>query len=301
MTSSPPIRVADPAVRARLEKQIDNLPVLPAVVAKLMGLDRKDEKYFEEVRRLIETDPNFSARVLTAANSAASAPRAPITSVPAAITRLGSLNASLLVLSFALTRVFVPRDAWEKSLWRHAIQVATIARSFAQASGDKELQPDAAYVCALLHDVGRFVMFQEAPEVLRRIDESDTGTPETLIQMERSICGLTHSELGAMTCTRWRLPEIVVAVVRDHHKVQDLKPTGKIAKLTALIHFADLAMAPLAIPDSQAWEKMDEDTLRENLLPKMPDFLQKLAPTLWQSIRSAAEEAEVVCKTLGLE
>jgi hypothetical protein len=43
--------------------------VLPTALGQLMALDPNDASYFDRLLRLIESEPNFSARVLANANS----------------------------------------------------------------------------------------------------------------------------------------------------------------------------------------------------------------------------------------
>src|SRR5689334_7591188 len=102
----------------KLKLHLEQLPVLPSVVVQLMGLNPDADDYFERVRKIVETEPNFSARLLVSANSAVHASRGPVATVGEALTRIGSRAASNLLLSLAVTRVFIPRDPWEKSLWR---------------------------------------------------------------------------------------------------------------------------------------------------------------------------------------
>lgn len=268
-----------------------------------MVLDHADPTYFEQVVDLVSSEPNFSARLLSMANSAESAPRNPITTLNAAVSRLGSLNASNVVLAVAVTTVFVPRDAWEKSLWRHALQVALAARALTKhaiVDVDRELDPDEVYTAALLHDVGRFVMFRDAPEQLRIIDEGDWHTPEALIEKELEICGLTHTELGVLACQHWHLPEFVVAVVRDHHKSASDVLWSPAAKATALIKLADLAMFPSAMPGTPGLETLDEDALDALLRPSIPAFLKITPHQLRALITETSQEAERVSKAIGV-
>ena len=286
-------------LRKKLEKHLDELPVLPTAVAKLMLLDRDRDDYTGRVVEIVESEPNFSVRLISAANSALSAPLNPITSLRGAILRLGSRSASNLILSLAVTRVFVPRDAWEKSLWRHSLQVAVAARHLAHGRGGGVL-PDEAYACGLLHDVGRFVMFQEAPEALRRIDEADWETPEQLVAQERSVCGLTHTELGALACSKWHMPEMITLVVREHHTLHPLGLEPRVAHLIGLVRFADLAMFPSAMPGTPGWEAADDDALERLLLPKQPASLNLGLQELRQLLTSSAQAAAELAQTLGL-
>lgn len=288
-----------PNLRKALNRHLEELPVLPTVVSRLMALDPRSEGYFEEVRELIESEPNFATRILAAANSAASAPSSPITTIPAAIARIGSIGARNLVFALGVTRVFVPRDDWEKSLWRHALQTASAARALASRLGDPEVQADEAYICGLLHDVGRFVMFQEAPDALRRIDEGGWDTADELVDLEKQICGLTHADLGAMACERWRLPDTIVEVVRNHHR-KEFTASRKVTRLTGLIHLADIAMFPSALPGASDLAELGEEEVWSSLHNLLPPFLHLGTHELYALVAEATRQAEMVAEGIGI-
>ena len=293
--------VVDRALQRRLAQRVDELPVLPTVVGRLMTLDREDDAFFDELQDLIESDPTFAARILSAANSAASAPRNPITSVRAALARLGAAGASNMILAAAVSRVFVPRDDWERSLWRHALQVAAATRIVAIRAGPAlGLQPDEAYTVGLLHDVGRFVLFSEAPDQLRRIDEGDWDDPGALLELEQSICGMTHGEIGQMACERWGLPPLVGEVVLRHHQERVDPTRGSAEALIATIHFVDLAMFPSALPGTPGYDQAPLEVIESDLMPKMPSGVRMTAGALHELIISVTAETDVLCRSLGL-
>lgn len=266
-----------------------------------MVLDREAEGYFERVLELIESDPTFAARMLSAANAASSSPANPISSVRAALARLGSGGASSMILAVAVARVFVPRDPWEKSLWRHALQVAGAARALAQHADDPvELSGDDAHTAGLLHDVGRLVMFAEAPETLREIDEGDWATPDALLDVERSICGLTHTELGAMACEQWGLPDSLTAAVLRHHEPQIDANAGKVEALVATIHFADMAMFPSAMPGTPGFAEASLSIIEERLMPHVPAGISISSNALHGIITKTATDVDATCVALGI-
>lgn len=288
--------------RRRLERHIDNLPVLPLALANLLALDPEDENYFDEVIRILESEPNFAARLLAAANSAASAPAQPVTTLAGAVARIGSRGATNLVLALSVTRVFVPRDPWERSLWRHGIQVAHAARALARrVPEDEGLNPDEVYSCALLHDLGRFVFFQEAPDQLRAVDEGDWETPQALIEQELAICGLSHPEVGAMACSKWGLPEVIVRAVRQHHDPLPASFSNPDEKVVAIVRLADLAMFPSAKPGAEGLDQtLDHEELAAYLEPRMPPFLSLSGAQLAQIVQQAGTEAEHASQALGI-
>jgi HD-like signal output (HDOD) protein len=107
------------------ELAVDELPVLPGVVVRLMGLSPESDQLFEEVLNIASEDPALALRVIRTANSPLSAPRSPVETIEGAIARLGANHVAELVTTVAIARVFVPRSPGETELWLHAIEVAT--------------------------------------------------------------------------------------------------------------------------------------------------------------------------------
>ena len=201
----------------RLEKRLEDLPLLPDVVHRLMSLRQDSYDYFDQVAQALHADPAFATRLLQYANSAALGSGRPITSIQEAMLRVGARGAVDLVLAHSAARIFVPSNEWEKMLWKHSIDVAWLMRKLSVLAVDHRGEPDEAYVFGLLHDIGRFVLYLEAPEELRRVEETDWATPEELIEAETRICGFTHSELGYLALRKWRLPDALAEAVRWHH------------------------------------------------------------------------------------
>ena len=204
-----------------LEAMVDKLqelPVLPAVIVRLMAKSPDSEGYFDEILSLAESDPPFSARVIRAANSAASSPAVPIVTLRDAVARLGARAIGELVTAMAVTRVFVPQTDGQRGLWIHSLRVASMAREIASLRGDSEIVPDQVYLAGLLHDLGRFVMFDESPEEIAAIDDAGWSTPEELVEAEIQACGFDHSELGWHACRLWGVPEAIGTTVRRHHE-----------------------------------------------------------------------------------
>ncbi len=248
----------------------------------------------------MESDPNFSAAVLAHANSSALAGRKPVGSIRLALARIGSRSAASQLLGLAVTKVFIPRDPWEKSLWRHALQTASAARAIAVRFADAKINPDEAYTAGLLHDVGRFVMFLRAPEVLKRIDENDWEDSEQLLDLERSICGLCHGELGALICGHWNFPEALLSAIELHHIPPTSPPESETEKLVALVRLADCAMFRSAMPGSAGLHEVEDEELSCALDGIIPPFIHTTALALRPLIRAATEDAAAISAALGL-
>ena len=128
------------------------------------------------------------------------------------------------------------------------MQTALFASRFCKDVPALRHQCSQAYVCGLLHDIGRFVQFEGAPADLTSVDEKHWMGPEELVDLERSTLGYDHALLGWHACRKWSLPEPIGEVVRHHHA--DLSDTvHEHADLIRLVQWADaLSMALLLDP-----------------------------------------------------
>jgi putative nucleotidyltransferase with HDIG domain len=198
--------------------EVNELPVLPGVVVRLMALSPQTERLFEEVLTIASEDPALALRVIRTANSPFSAPRSPVETIEAAIARLGANHVAELVTTVAIARVFVPTSAGETELWLHAIEVATACRAIVEHLHVDGVTAEHAYLAGLLHDIGRFILFDQAPDFIRAVDDLAWTTPQELVEAERQVCGIDHAELGSRVCAHWDVPESIRGVVQDHHR-----------------------------------------------------------------------------------
>ena len=202
---------------AKLEQRLTELPVLPVVLLELLRLDPAADDHYEQVSRLIGSDPALATRVLRVANSAAYSRGRTLVHLEDAIARVGSVPCANLVIAESAARVFAPRHAWQRGLWVHAIGVAVLAQSLAASGLIRGADPSLCYLACLLHDIGRFVLYLEAPEELRAVDETAWTTPEELLAAEQRVCGFNHIELGYRAASKWGLPGPLPLIIHHHH------------------------------------------------------------------------------------
>jgi putative nucleotidyltransferase with HDIG domain len=225
-----------------LEHRLDELPLLPAVIARLLAMSPDDPDYFDQVLELAGADPTLSMRIIRLSNSATNAPVREITTLQEAVVRIGSREIAGLITALALMRIFTPTTQGQNNLWIHSVEVAATSRAIARLEPDLGVDPEQAYLCGLLHDIGRFVLFGDSPEEIGRIDESDWHTPAQLIWKEREISGFDHAELGWHACRKWDMPEQVTRVVQHHHvysNLEDVVPGRMLYNLVQVVQMAD--------------------------------------------------------------
>ena len=135
----------------------------------------------------------------------------------------------------------MPHTRGQRNLWIHSIQTALAARRLAALRPDVGLGMEECFLAGLLHDIGRFVIFEHRPEDMARLDEAEVSNPHELVAAELQVCGFDHATLGYEVCRRWNLPESVCEMVRVHHMygAERRGVPPEVATLVRLVQEAD--------------------------------------------------------------
>lgn len=281
--------------------KLERLPVLPMVVTRLLSLDARSDDYFDDVVDLVSHEPNYAARLLVAANSVGTRGYRTIQTMREAVIRLGAKQVSNLVVSLSVVRVFLPREDWERALWLHAIQVACGTRQLVRLAGDPMLDPEHGYLAGLLHDIGRFLLFDTVPEQLRQIDEADWESPEALVEAERRIVGIDHAALGALACARWGIPDSVAQIVRHHHSSRMSQKLGHATgRVGELVRVADTAMFGSLDHGVPPLSEEDDVEALARVRAALPPWFPASTPHLLTRLREAEAEAGEATALVGL-
>jgi putative nucleotidyltransferase with HDIG domain len=201
---------------ASLESRLERIAVLPSVIARLAALDLDSPNANEEIVELIRCDPTLALRLMRLANSPLHG-AGEIDTIPGALLRVGAQGVAKILLALSVVEVFVPHTRGQRNLWIHSIQTAMAARRMSALRPELGLGAEECFLAALLHDIGRFVIFEHRPEQMAQLDEADVTSPQELIAAELQVCGFDHALLGYEVCRRWDLPESVCEMVRAHH------------------------------------------------------------------------------------
>ncbi len=289
---------------AQMEAKIDELPLLPQVLVKLFQLNRQSEDYFDDFERLVKEDPTFAVRVIALANSSLSSPVSPITCIRDAITRMGAATISSLVSSLAVQRVFMPSKPGEIRLWVHSVYVACATEEVARMATGLKVDPGQAYLAGLLHDIGRFVMLEHAPEGLREVDESGWQTPDDLLAADLDVYRFTHSELGFLACKHWGLPEVICDVIREHHTDLPARiDPGSVAAINYCVQVADRLSLYCLEQDDVATQEGDYllETVKQRCLPTVDGAQYVRAEYLASRASSIVSTGSSLLKSLGFK
>ena len=219
--------------------QVTNLPVIPAATVKLLQLLENPMENTQAALDVIQHDAVLSAKLLRLCNSAAIGLRKPVASVEQAVFFLGFREVQRLALALgiggSLKRKGKTSEADACALWQHSVMTAHAATLIFAEIRSLDVDASIAFTAGLMHDIGKLVIAEAmTPEMLAEVGARVAGGL-TLWEAERAVLGASHSEVGACLLQTWRMPEILIEPVGNHHSpVVEPEP-----KLSVLIHLAD--------------------------------------------------------------
>ena len=211
---------------------------LPAVALKFSEAIRDPLTSNNDLEKIVSEDSALASKVLMISNSALFNFPSKIDTISKAITIIGHKQLSEIILSCSVVAMFkdIPQDVINMDdFWRHSIAVATTARILAAARREQNIEK--FFTAGLLHDIGKLIIFVEAPkyatEVLSRCNDNN----ELMHKVEKEILGFDHAKLGAMLLKKWKLPDDIVSPVYYHH-MPSVASTDIVGP--SIIHIADI-------------------------------------------------------------
>lgn len=205
----------------QLVASAERLPTPPAVAVELLALAQRDDVDVDQVAAVISRDPAIVSKILRVANTPLFGARK-VTTIKQALMTLGLRSVQVMALSFSLVRPPAASDGGFDyvAFWRGSLTAAVAARLLA-ARFLPRLQDDC-FVAGLLLDLGILAGRQAWPAKYDYVASRSRGSADDGAQVERSLLGTDHMELGAHLLARWGVPELVVTAVRHHHRPDTL-------------------------------------------------------------------------------
>jgi putative nucleotidyltransferase with HDIG domain len=276
---------ADPRTIRREVERLRELPTLPAVVQRVADTLGNPEADLTEAAALIETDQVLTAQLLRLANSAFYGLSGKIGSVTQALTILGTTVTRSLLYTTSVLDLRINLTGF----WEHSIGTAVAAGALAKRLGLKA--PEEVSSAGLLHDLGKVVLYKQAPDTFAAILARTATTRVAFRDVERELLGVDHAEVASWLLARWHFPLRVQEPVVHHHAPE----RARFAPVeTAVVHVANTlvraygygfggdACVPAIAP--AAWR----------LLGLGPDALDELIDVFETDLRAAVETTRTV-------
>ena len=253
-----------------LVARISSLPSVPSLYNELLDEIESPQGTTARVGEIISRDPAVAAKFMQLTNSALFGLRQPVSSPAQAVSLLGMEHIKSLVFS---NQVLSASDSDSTALdliMSHSLQVGLMARAIAHHEQAEDAQFNEAFTAGLLHDIGKMVLLEAAPEKAAEAQELAEAEGIEMWEAEHQILGASHDLLGAHLLALWGLPQAIVDAVASHH--QFIPMDDEFFSPRAAVAVANLAAHARDIPRRDA--KLRASLERQGLLNRFERWRQ---------------------------
>ncbi len=198
--------------------QIKGLPVLPQVAMRVTERMQSPQSTVQEISELIRSDMGLSTKVLKLANSSYYSIPGGVADVSKALQYLGFTTISQIVLTSSVFGSFKSQGTHDFPLsqfWMHSFGVGQLAEITARSL--QHTSPSDAFIGGLMHDVGKLILLELAPDQLNKIVHYAQENKISFIDAEKALGLTTHVELGVQLAQHWNLPKPIIDSIAHHH------------------------------------------------------------------------------------
>jgi HD-like signal output (HDOD) protein len=192
---------------------LSELPAMSANVQELITLSHSSRSAAYDLSKVILKDYSLTNKVLQVVNSAYYSIGRTISSISKAVTIIGFDAVRDLAMAIALFEDFLKSGVEKEEISK------ILTRSFLSGLQARELVvshslnliPEEAFICSLLHHLGKIITCIYLPDVYKKIEleVSKGGKPEELTR--KYLDGLTYSELGIEIAKFWNMSEKIIS------------------------------------------------------------------------------------------
>lgn len=234
------------AARKLLER-IEDLRVFPPAAGRVLYVAQNPASSLRDMEDAVGTDPVLAAKVVELSNSAMYGREHRVDTLARAIQVLGFDTTRDTAIALALSVIGQQADARWAHLWQHATRSARAARHLAPFVAPAIGR--SAFLCSLLHDIGRQLMAVIDPDGLERVVASEAAGHTDVAGLERAVFGIDHASLSAACLELWNFRDELVDAVAKHHL-----PLGQLMdpderQRVALLQLADALALGVAASD----------------------------------------------------
>jgi len=202
-------------------ESLKELPTISPVATKLLEISSDEKCGIRDVSKIIESDPSLSSKIIRLANfSHLNAGHcSEVDTVHRAISLLGlnmvrcvALSVSTInLLNSDLQGEFDPVD-----FWAHSISCAIASELFAKHFSFPH--PDTAFFAGLLHDLGKYLLFNWKRDRYNKVVTKAKITRTRLLEKEEAHLGFGHTQAAKILMEQWNFPKSLILPAWLHHQ-----------------------------------------------------------------------------------
>jgi putative nucleotidyltransferase with HDIG domain len=248
----------------KLQQKNIILPEIPAVALELKQVIEDPMSSAERIARVVSKSPSLTAVLLRIVNSSFYSLPSKISTIPHAVSLIGTQEISVLALGVGVLSIFrnIPsKTISTHSFLRHSLLCGLLSRVF--AAHINLPQTEQLFVSGLLHDLGRLILFTYFPDESLNVLARSRNRNKILSEEEKDYLGCDHAQLGMQLMRQWKLPLILENNVLHHHDPSEAEQSVP----ATIVHLADIIANSLGMGSSgekfvppldyNAWENLD--------------------------------------------
>jgi len=217
--------------------KIEELPTLPAVSQRILELMTDENVSNRDIARLVENDQSMALKIMKIANSAFFGSLTRATSLEQAMVKIGMNEVRSIVLAVSVYDFFSNSDSGvfdRKRFWKHGIvcsQAAKYLGSHYRAGND------TLFISGLVHDMGKAVLDEYFHDEFIKIINYLELKGCTFSEAEKTVMGITHSQIAAKLLTKWKFPDEIIRQILYHHAPSE---AGEFERGAIILYLADI-------------------------------------------------------------
>lgn len=197
------------------------LPTLSKTLLKIIEVEKLNPiSFLDDIRRIIERDPLFSAHLMQVANSPFYGFTQKVRTLSHAIGLLGVRKIKSMAFSFSIFDFFKKIDykatygGTFSLILKKSLLISAISTMLAKKIN--YLNAEELYVSGLLTEIGQLILFLYSPEKYCQVYSVND---KKLLPKEKEIFDTDHVELGIEFCQRHSYPHFFKIAIENHAKL----------------------------------------------------------------------------------
>lgn len=204
----------------KIMKNINRVAPLPSNIRRIMDIVRDSEADMKELAKVVEEDPTLTMQAINLCNSAYYSLPVEVNSVSHAVRFLGMETVGGLAMAAYFRGMMRlggnKSNPWLEGAGNHLLMAGQIAEKLSRSAGGL-VAPSTVFTAGILHDVGKLVFSKLDDTYAQDVRDLVKTGKIPAVDAEREILGMDHAEAGARLAEHWKVSEVIVDAIRNHH------------------------------------------------------------------------------------
>ncbi len=197
---------------SKLLDQIKELPAMPNVIVKALGIIKDDNSGTKELSDIMAYDQALTSQVLKLVNSAYYGFAQEITSVNKALALLGMTQTRNIIIAVAMKPMLTSQGG--RDMWKHSLRCGVAAEYIAAKIGSVDAAD--AFTIGFLHDIGKILLNIADTMTYQKVRTMVKNGME-VIDAENELFETNHADLGFLLAKKWKLSVLLANCIKYHH------------------------------------------------------------------------------------